>query len=748
MKLVRKYASMNDSNRRNISVKRLASIAVFGLIAPMVVTTSATAVELLKFMVSESGMQRVHYEDLPADFDLRGLKHNKFNILADGQAIEIFIKGQDSSVGRTRFFGPGAYIEFYGEAADSLYSDEKAYSLHYMTNRELREFGRPRIEDDRTRVNSRAVPSTVYSHTHIVEEDNYYDFAAPSKVDPWHFGQNFSIFPTPTHTFELSDVVNGSTSATVSADVYGLVDFDIEGNDHHYEVVVNDITLGDQQFDGNAIDTLTTENAVVNEGSNTFKYNFRPIAEVPFDILALNRFSVTYPRYTKAIDNVLDGEFGADHTSVSGIDDGAFSVYRVDDSRSDSAPDISLLSRAIRSADGAVVFSAGNQPGRFIVVGDGGHKTPRVQKLLVEDNIKAGQAEYLVIAHSALMGNELDQLVELRSERYSVKVVDVAQIYSQFGDGVPHPDAIRAYIKYAADNLDTRFVTLIGNDTYDYKGQGGTGSISLIPTPYLTTPGGLLLVTQTPSDASYGDLDLDGVPDLPIGRISARTKAELQAVVNKLIAYESRTDYAGRVLVAADKEDSGNGISFTQDAEALIEAMPESWSASIRTDFRAFPDVDGGQLAHDKTIAAINAGVSVVNFIGHSSHRRWSFSSPPVLQSSEIAAFTNVDKPALVTQWGCWNSYYVDPAGNTMADEFLVGGENGAATVLGASTLTSSAGERALGIELNRRMFTEGLTIGEAVIQAKQALALEHDFPAIQAGWQIIGDPALMVDPF
>ena len=82
-----------------------------------------------------------------------------------------------------------------------------------------------------------------------------------------------------------------------------------------------------------------------------------------------------------------------------------------------------------------------------------------------------------------------------------------------------------------------------------------------------------------------------------------------------------------------------------------------------------------------------------------------------------------------------------------MADEFLVGGENGAATVLGASTLTTAAGERALGVELNKRMFEEGVTIGEAVVQAKRALALTGDYPDIQFGWQIIGDPAVIIDP-
>ena len=83
-----------------------------------------------------------------------------------------------------------------------------------------------------------------------------------------------------------------------------------------------------------------------------------------------------------------------------------------------------------------------------------------------------------------------------------------------------------------------------------------------------------------------------------------------------------------------------------------------------------------------------------------------------------------------------------------MADRFLVGGANGAVTVLGASTLTTAEGERALGIELNKRMYLKGKTIGEAVIEAKQAMALTNPGASdILLGWQILGDPALVVNP-
>ena len=143
----------------------------------------------------------------------------------------------------------------------------------------------------------------------------------------------------------------------------------------------------------------------------------------------------------------------------------------------------------------------------------------------------------------------------------------------------------------------------------------------------------------------------------------------------------------------------------------------------------------------------MNAGVSVVEYIGHSSEFIWAFTTPPMLTLNEIPNLTNVGKPAVVSQWGCWNTYYVAPDGFTMGDRFMLGGEHGAVAVLGASTLTTSEGERGLGLELNRRMFNDGVTIGDALISAKQALAEQGEFRDIQLGWQILGDPAIVINP-
>lgn len=703
-------------------------------------SSSVLASELFKLVTTKSGMHRIDYTQLlDAGPDLADVPRRNLALTLNGEPVALHVEGQTK--GNQNRFGPGGFIEFYASKAESLYSNEQVYVLHLVSNKERGEKVIP-ITGVQTRLDQNKPYAQDFLYTHVEEKNKTYDFAAPSSTDPFHFGQTFSFYATPTYKFQLEGVVANSASASVDVEMYGLLDFDIEGNDHHYEVLVNGNLVGDQQFDGATATTLEVDNVPVTTGENTFKYNYRSIAGVPFDRITLNKFAVTYPRVTDAsAEGRLEGRFTDYQVQVSNIDSEA-TVYRLSDDRRQ----VQRLTRGVEARGSGVVFSTNGEAGDYVVVGSNSYHLPDVRMIPEADDISSGQFDYLVIAHPSLMGAELDELITLRSQDYRTKVVNVDQIYAQYGNHVFGSDAIEAYIKHAVTNMGVSMVMLIGSDTLDYK-QNVSQSISLLPTKYVTTPGGALTITQTPSDTAYGDINLDGVPDVPVGRISARTPVELGYVVDKIKAYEAREGYIGRTVVATDKDDLGNGVSFRNDAEAMIDAIPIKWSDGVREDFLAYPDVDGAQQAHDKLINLINGGVSVVSYVGHSSQQSWAYTTPPMLRANEIAGLTNVGKPTLVTQWGCWNTYFVDLSGNTMADAFLLTEDVGAATVLGASTLTSSAGERALGIELNKRIYLKGMTIGDAVIQAKQAMAQHSDYRDIQLGWQILGDVALKVNP-
>lgn len=726
---------------RRLNLRLVTKLALS--LASIIVATSVSAVELLNLETDKQGMHRVTYEQLlEQGADLRGINTRRMGLSLDGEPVAILANGQDLTFGSRAQFGPGGYIEFYATGSDSQYTDVQTFTLHSLSNQQIRDGLRVLIRSQRNAVDLSQNSSSEYQFTKIEHQDNTYSFSTPIANDPWSFGFTISVRATPTYTFDLEGVVGGTANAKVEAEMVGFVDLPIEGNDHHYEVLVNGALLGDQQFDGSSVDTFSSEDATVTEGANTFKFNYRPLAEVPFDRISLNEIRVTYPRTTVMTDGYIQGFFDASQVQVSNV--ASVRVYHRDQNG-----DIRRIIGSRQSGEG-IIFSTLGQAGEYIVVNDeqgsAGFRSATVRAIPEAQNIASGSAEYLIIAHPSLMGDELDELADMRSADYSVKLVDVNQVYAQFGDHNFGYQGIEAYIEHAVENMGTKYVVLVGNDTYDYK-NNKFEAVSLMPTKYVETRLGGLRITQTASDASYGDINDDGNPDIAIGRIGARTKAEIAFVVNKIKAYQAREGYVGRILMATDKDDLGQGVNFTADAQDLIDAMPADWRGSLREDFRAFPEVDGHQEAHDKVIRVINAGVSVVEYIGHSSQFSWAFTTPPMLTFREIPGLTNVGKPAVITQWGCWNTYYVDPNGDTMGDRFMLGGENGGVAVLGASSLTTSEGERGLGIELNKRMFNDGVTIGEALIAAKKALAERADHPDIQLGWQILGDPALVINP-
>ena len=149
--------------------------------------------------------------------------------------------------------------------------------------------------------------------------------------------------------------------------------------------------------------------------------------------------------------------------------------------------------------------------------------------------------------------------------------------------------------------------------------------------------------------------------------------------------------------------------------------------------------------AKSALVQALNQGVALASFIGHSSLDRWTFDG--LFHANDAAALTNYGRPTVVTQWGCWNTYHVYPAYNTLAHKFLLSGDQGAAAVLGASTLTEAFHESLLSRLVMDRLAQPGMTLGVAIQEAKDELAATHPGLAdVLLGWTLLGDPALMIE--
>jgi hypothetical protein len=182
-------------------------------------------------------------------------------------------------------------------------------------------------------------------------------------------------------------------------------------------------------------------------------------------------------------------------------------------------------------------------------------------------------------------------------------------------------------------------------------------------------------------------------------------------------------------------------VSYKYINTNLAASLPTGWSVkSISLDDLSVAT------ARTQMLSRMNEGVALVTFAGHSSPTLWTFSN--LFSIKDASALTNHGKPFVVVQWGCWNTYYVDPVSNYLVQSFLFSGDQGAASVLGASTLTDSKSEELLGDLLTPRMTTPGVPIGLALRDAKLELAKTHpELLDVLLGWSLMGDPALSVVP-
>jgi uncharacterized repeat protein (TIGR01451 family) len=679
----------------------------------------------VRFVVAADGLYRVTYEDLKAaGIDMIKVPLAQLALFNRAGAVPIFVDGNGT-------FGPGKAIEFYGKKADSLYSDKNYYTLRVDPGAVLR------VTDDNTPVSQLRNPVTVYRETARVERQALYNVAAPGN-DPWYDQDLMALFAPAAFTYSLTvtDPVPNAGPAELSVDLWGITDWPGKDPDHHAVISLNGTDLADAQWNGSQARTVTADIPadLLSAGANRIDLRMPLDQGVDWDILGLNAYQIRYPRRLLARDGRLSfrGDAATAFT-VGALPTSDVTVYRLRGTRMERLAKPSVTGTA---GAYAVTFAGAGEAADYVVATAARKLAPQILPAPAKEDIFTGQAEYLVISHPDFAAGAATLADHHRTKGLSAQVVDVDQIYENLSNGMVDAEAIRQYVAFAAREKGTRYVLLVGGDSYDYKNYLGLGTLSFIPSLYVPAGG----VRFVPADPLYGDVDGNSIPDVPVGRLPVRTSQELSAVIAKTLAYEAKS-YNRTFLSATDGYDSLERISFSQVSTEMLAGLGANWSVE-----HADVDALGVPVARAKVIDTLNNGVAFAQYFGHSSYNVWSFSilfaSPHALQ------LTNAGRPAVVAQWGCWNTYYVHPTINTLGHALMVSGDRGAAAVLGAAALTDSQSDIELGKRYLPLIVQPGATIGDALLAAKRDLAQQHpEMRDVIVGWTILGDPALVVEP-
>ncbi len=316
-------------------------------------------------------------------------------------------------------------------------------------------------------------------------------------------------------------------------------------------------------------------------------------------------------------------------------------------------------------------------------------------------------------------------------------------------------DAIRARLKASAC-IRPSYVLLLGND-------------ELIPTFELD---------GATSDLPYATVnDADSLPDVALGRIPGNGLAEVQAVVDKTIAYSSGVGTPSRtaLLAAQFQDDDGDGQenrTFIQMSETVRGGLTSAGYGAVRVyaDSPASTPqrfVDGTPLPSALLSAsawngtttdvanAWNASPFLVIHRDHGWSQGW---GTPSFTSTDVDALNNA-MAAVVMSINCSSGAY-DRDDASFATRALVRPTGGAVAVFGDTEDSPSTHNSVQGLGFADALLpgvlpTEGPVaaqrLGDALVHGK--LRLNSVYPATTDGntlfehriWHLLGDPTLFM---
>ena len=680
------------------------------------------AVAGAELRVEQTGIHRITYEDLLASgVDLARAPVEALALTTGGRAVPRRVVSEQGG----GFFGPGGYVEFVGEAWDSLFTRTNVYRLTVSARDALpvREFS----------VAPGPEWAESYREERRFEENRFYSFASPNG-DPWYAERLLAYTSPISASFDLPvDELAQGDKVSLQIDLWGVTDWPSHHLDHHVEAYVNGRRVADRRFDGlvDASFEVDLPRGLLRDGPNELTLVLPGDTGADFDLIHVDSYGVRYSRRFAARQDALSFTAQGESFRVHGFSSPEVVAYgRV-------GQQVLWLGVVQTLAEGETYDASfggfGQRGDTYWVAAAPALLKPEVRPLRQAASLFSEAADYLVISHPLFLPG-LEDLVEARRRQgFQVKVVDVEDLYGHYTHGIFDPEAIRRYLADARARLGVRYVLLVGGDSYDYHDYLGVGSVSFLPTFYTALHP---VVQFAPADSLLADVDGDEVPDLALGRWPVRSLQELQTLVDKTLGYAPASTPSA--VFAAGQDDPPT--SFAAVSEGWIGLLPENWSTT-----RAYVSRSGLPAAKAALLDQLEGGVSLVSYFGHSGPMAWTFEN--LFTAADASGLTNRESPFVALQWGCWNGYHSVPQYDTLSHELLLSPEGGAAAAFGASTLTEASSDATLGREVFERLAVPGTTLGMAILEAKRALAREGNTRDVLLGMTLLGDPALVLEP-
>jgi predicted outer membrane repeat protein len=683
--------------------------APFSLVRPdrVNITSSLAGQQAVKLAVKHDGYYRVPSADLVAAGIDPNADPGRLQLYADGKQVPIKVL--------TDAQGLISGVEFYGVGLDTAATDTRVYWLISGSEPGLRI---PQLKGSGARTDASGF---LYA---VERKDRTVYFSALRNGERENFfGSVISSEPVD-QTLVLPNLDStASAQATVDVSLQGVTTAQ-----HRVWAYVNGTFAGELLFDGQTQGqaSLSLAQSHLREGSNVIR--FVPQGG-PADVSLVDYTRISYWHKFVADDNALrltvDGRL---QTTVSGFSNAAVRVFDVTDA--DSIEEIAAKVESISGVFSATFASPRTGQRKLLAISDDTANRPASVIANRPSNLRAlnHAAPFVIITRTDFFP-AFDSLAQLRaSQGLKSERIDPDDIYDEFSFGNKSPQAVKEFLQYAKANwkIGPKFVLLGADSSYDPRGYLGFGDWDIAPSKLIDT--GLM---ETASDDWFVDFDNDGLPELAVGRLPARSVEEASAMVRKIINYQA-SNMSEEMLLVADLSDTFDFARANADLKVLIPS-------NLRVN-----EIDRGNLdpakARSLLMEAINRGQKVVNYSGHGSVTLW---RGGLLTNEDAPLMENVDHPSLFILMTCLNGYGYDPILDSLA-ESLIKADGGAIAVWSSSGMTDPDDQAAINRALYALLFGDNgrnMTLGEVVVKAKEATTNSD----IRRTWVMIGDPTMKI---
>jgi hypothetical protein len=383
-----------------------------------------------------------------------------------------------------------------------------------------------------------------------------------------------------------------------------------------------------------------------------------------------------------------------------------------------------------------------------------------------DSSFSASPVDYIIIsAPDFLPAAKALQSFHEKQNGYKVGLFNATQVFNEMASGQPSPIAIRNFIKYIIEQSKLKnqsrpaYVLLFGMGNFNAQKIQINKEL-----PVYTSEVSNAILTSYSSDDFYAiqqagnqiqfTQTIDSI-SLAIGRIPARTIAEANKMVEKLIQYQSSKKmglWQNQLTWVADDADYNLHL---QDAEEIIgnlKIKTANWNhkklyldlfkASQTLTGNTYPDVN-------KAIQeSVQAGTLVLNYTGHGNFLR--LTEEAVISKSEMQSWNNAGKLPIMVTASCDFAPYDQPGTAPIGFDALMQNDKGIIALVAANRLVFAYSNKQINDAFMQALLVPNssgqfMSIGQA-LQAAKKFNFSRNGDRLNAfKFGLMGDPAMRI---